>query len=288
MHPDDVLQSAHTIVNFGADYLTCTQLRERSNLSLRDVGFSLLHSQEDAGNDVRKHSEQGYSGFSTAGVVVAVRADTWLVKVSGEQARLHWRKVFEQSTNVSRLDLQTTVRFVVPQPAIIRELHAEALSFKPKSGRPSDKTLIQSTSRGDTLYSGRRVSDVYCRAYDKGMESKTAEAGALLRYEVEFKRGRARQVAQVLTNNSPNDEGSAGIVSNVFLSRGIRVPASSEQLRLDASSLPVSPPHVRFAWLARAVRPSVQALLRVYTREQLMTCLGLDPPATSKREEGKE
>jgi DNA relaxase NicK len=208
-----------------------------------------------------------------------------MVKVSGEQARLNWREVFQESTNVSRLDVQTTVRFDVAQPSIVQELHGDAIAYRPTNGRPTSKTLIQSSTKGDTLYLGQRVSDVYCRAYDKGIESKTAEAGLLLRYEVEFKRRRARQVAMVLSKTELTGTESAGIVSNVFSSRGVRVPTSIDELRLDASSLPVAPHHLKFAWLGRAVRPSVEALLRVYSRDELIAVLGLEQPTSSEAKE---
>ncbi len=275
MHPHDTLRQGHVIESAGVDWITCTQLRARDDKKMLSVGERLLHEHEQAGNDVSEWSREGYRGLATSGVRVGSRQDTYTVSLSSEMALAHWREVFREATNTSRLDVQTTVRLLSQNKEIIRELHAQAMAHKTTNGRPAERTLIQTSTRGDTLYIGRRLSETMLRAYDKGREKRTEAAGVLVRYEAELKRGRARRIAADLYSTSSETTKAATIVSGLFVRQGVRVYRDSGEWRLDASSLSISDDARRLAWLATCVRPSVKKLVHALGRDRVLFALGL-------------
>src|SRR5205085_10822933 len=288
IHRDDVLETPHAIVSAGVDWLTCTLKRERDDKHLWSVGERLLNEDEDRGNEVLLWKREGYEGWATSGVRIGKRQDTYCLSLSSDMARDHWREAYAESTNVSRLDLQTTVELIPSQPRIVRELHQQALSHRTKNGRPPERTLIQNTTRGDTLNIGRRASDVYMRAYDKGREQRTHEAGRLLRYEVELKRERARHYARALSLDDRDDPLSISVVSGRFLAQGVRVPSSIEEGQWNCLFLATTSTERKLAWVRRCVAPTVQFLLARVDRDTLIQALGMSPDAKTPSQVEKE
>jgi hypothetical protein len=274
-HPDKVLLEPHTLESAGVDWITCTLSREFPEKNLRDIAFNLLEAEESAGNVCSPWNVRGYVGYQAGGVCIGVRKDSWCVQLSSTVAREHWRAAYLASTNISRLDVQTTVRFQSPQPYIIQTLHRDALAHKTRCGRPSERRLITSSTKGDTLYIGQRVSEVYLRAYDKGVEEKSEVRGTLLRYEAEMKGKRARQTASALSQVASELEASRALISTMFRRESIRVSASSDQWQLDSLSRRVSTASRKLAWVRSSVSPSIRFLLKHYTRVEIEEALGL-------------
>lgn len=275
MKTGELLLPPYEVVDTGVDWITCTVLREMEDTRLRTRAFDLLETEESAGNICTAWKHRGYKGYQAGGVRVGVRHDSWIVQLSAEVARDHWREVWNFSTNVTRLDTQITVEFDEPQPHIIKLLHSDALSHRNTAGRPSNRTLITSTLTGDTMMIGQRVSDVYLRAYDKGMEQRTHPPGTRLRYEVETKGKRARQLATRLDEHTTAQSIAANYTATAFRSQSVRVPGNFCEQRLDASSLPASDSSRKLLWVRKSVAPTIAFLLKHVERDKILDALGL-------------
>jgi DNA relaxase NicK len=275
MHDAKVLQGEHAIVSAGVDWLTCTAPRRDEEKPLYMLALELIESEKAAGNEVKKFSLAGYHGYGSGGARYGVRQDSVILQLSGECARSQWRRAKEQARNVSRLDVQVTVAFESPQPYIIKTLHNDSLQHKSVNGRPSNRTLITSTMTGDTLMIGKRQSDVYLRAYDKGIESKCAPVGVLLRYEAEFKRERCARTAARLSTCEDEATHSAALIHTAFVRQGVRVASETRQWQWDSLSLPRSSTEQKLLWLRSAVRPSIAFLLSRVGRDEVLSALGL-------------
>lgn len=274
-HKDDVLQQPHALTSAGCDWLTATARRVAANEPFHELGMMLLEEEAESGNDIRQWKWMGYHGRATNSLRVGVRRDSWLLSLSSEVARSHWREVYALADNVSRLDVQATVELDQAHPSIVRELHGEATAQRRRTGRPTNYTLLSSTISGDTLYVGQRSSDRYLRCYDKGVESRCAPAGKLLRYECEFKRGPARAVASSMYQSPEDTAYATGVISEHFLRRGLRVPSSCEEGRWDASSLTPADVDRKLLWLGRAIAPTVRFLLDRGRSQDVLRALGL-------------
>jgi len=258
----------------GVDWLTATRFKSLHDDSFRDLGHSLISEAEGYGNEKRNWKGQGYHGLLCGGVVVATRADTDMIKLSSEDARDHWRKVAELSTNISRLDLQITFRLRQPRPTFITEQRERAVIAKKGRGRRGNITLIQSTLDGDSLYLGKRSSDVYARCYDKGKELKQEKAGVLIRQELEYKRGLATEVATRLARSESEMVEAALIVSGYMEGAGLQTMSGGARFAGCARDRTVSHDAKR-RWIKNAVAPSVATLIRAGLLSEVIDDLGL-------------
>lgn len=283
MHHAKVLEGSHAIASAGVDWLTCTAPRWKEERPLYLLALELIESEKAAGNEVSKFSLAGYKGYGAGGARFGVRDDSVILQLSGECARSNWRRAKEQARNVSRLDVQVTVAFETPQPHIIKTLHNDSLNHKSSGGRPSNRTLITSTMTGDTLLIGKRQSDVYLRAYDKGIESKCAPAGVLLRYEAEMKRERASLTAQRLATSSDEASSSVALIHSAFVRQGVRVAGEFHQWQWDSLSLQKSDTARKLLWLRTAIRPSIMFLLETVGRDEVEYALGLSTEDGAQR-----
>lgn len=284
MNEAKLLKASYSIASAGVDWLTCTAIRHDEEKPLYTLALELIESEKDAGNEVRKFSLAGYHGYGAGGARYGVRADSVILQLSGECARLNWKRAYDASRNVSRLDVQTTVAFDEAQPYIVKTLHRDALDHKSKGGRPSNRTLITSTTTGDTLLIGKRQSDVYLRAYDKGIEQKIADAGVLLRYEAELKRERALRTAARLATSSDIESSALTLIHTAFVRQGVRVPATIGKEQWDSLSLALPDTSKKLLWLKSAVSPSIAFLLERVERDVILSALGLEPEVSTRIE----
>lgn len=245
----------------GVDYLTCTArdvAPSRQFYRIADQWWS--EHPEEGPLDVDAYF-RSYRGRQTASLFVGTRADGTLLRASGRAAWDLGIQPAASASNVSRLDLQATVR----TSQRTRDLAGYAYrSLRPRAlrgGRAHTVTLITTNKGGSTLYLGRRSSDRYARLYDKGVESNCAPPRTLWRYEVELKRDVAYQTAQALAKADSLSREASAMVHHHFLSRGVAPhyrPASAAQvpsLGLHRSNL-----ERRLRWLAISVRPVITAV----------------------------
>lgn len=269
------LAQPYAIVSAGVDWLTATAYRRREFEPFHALARAMQEQEAAQGNDVRPFNSQGYRGWHSGGARFGVRADTWLCQLSADVAHARWKEIASLASNVSRLDVEVTVKLEHPHSSIFSEQHQSALRGKAGRGRRANVTLISSSSDGDSLYFGKRQSDVYGRHYDKGRESRLMPAGQLLRYEIELKREPARQAANVLLHVEDERIDALGIVSGYFAGKQIRVPSKDVEPRWDASSLTRTDKERQLRWLGSAVKPTVEKLLRQGARAEVLRALGL-------------
>jgi hypothetical protein len=269
------LLPAHKIDSFGVDWLTATAHRKGDNQSFYELGKDLISDNAKLGNDVSTWKGQGYHGTKCSGVRVGLRHDTWIVQLSSDDAREQWKQVAALSDNVSRIDLQVTYEFERAQKDFFIEEHRRAVEGKAGKGRTANVTLITSTLSGDSIYLGQRSSDVYARCYDKGRESREAEAFKLIRHEIELKREVAKRTVKRLLASDNADTLCRGLVSRHFDQKHLRTSGEIYAHRENARACIKTDNSRRLRWLHSAVRPSVQVLLEAGEVEAVLKSLGL-------------
>jgi hypothetical protein len=287
----EAANSGYVIESAGVDWMTATAYRGRHGERFYERSNDLISDAARQGNDIRLWRAGGYHGKQCAGIISGQRHDTYILKLSSDDARESWRESFQLSSNVSRIDVQATFRLPSRDVAFISRQRDNALEAKSGRGRKSNVTLIQSSSQGDSLYLGQRSSDVYARCYDKGKEQKTDKSGLLIRQELEYKGDRAKQVAGVLAESPSAGVKSASIVSSYMRGRGIQTLTSVDSFYVGARGR-VSSDIASLRWMRAAVRPSIIRLLARDRLADVLMALGLSDlvtiNATGTGEEKKE
>lgn len=258
-HPSFVLPE---IVNAdaGVDWLTCTQIRAGGTAALQEEVRRVVFREVEAGNDRRTWKGQGYYGERAGGASWGVREDTYLAVLTSDCARDNWQSVSRWATNCSRIDLQVTLLLGKPDIFLFDQLEAHFLALPARRGRVPDICRVRDNKGGNTIYIGSRTSDKYLRIYDKGVEGKTNVPGELIRFEVEYKRGLAKQCLTWLSaEQSPT------------LSIAQKTVAAFKPLLVEFGGSPLTIVEVaraeripdnkrRLAYLSKCVRPLIDRL----------------------------
>lgn len=265
----------HKIDSIGVDWITSTTPRTKNFEGFRELGMSLVEDAAKAGNDLRTWKRQGYAGYICAGVSVGWRGDSNLIQLRSDDARLSWKPVAEAAVNVSRLDLQMTYELKQAQADFLLDEHKSATAANLGRGRKRNLTLITSALTGDSVYFGQRSSDIYGRAYDKGLESKSAPKGKLIRHELEMKRDVAKSHAMKLCESPSPDMLIAGYVSSFMSRQHLRTSDNFHANRESARARSSSDNARRLRWLRSSVSRSVEVLLEAGELKAVLSSLGL-------------
>jgi DNA relaxase NicK len=263
-----------TVASAGIDYIAATGQDDPQRGYLRLRGYELIDDARSRGNRVREWTGLGYSGYSSGGVSVGTGDNGTIVRVSGGTAASVCREIIEHSSRVTRIDLQSTVRFSRDNAALGRK-HASEIRRHIRAGGRERNTRVEHTfGQGDTLYVGSRSSNYYGRVYDKYRESKDEEYLNCWRYEVECKGEGAEKVVSVMKFSDDWPIASECIVYNWFRNRGVDVrykPVGHDELPPIGRHETDSERQLR--WLKSQVSPVVTRLLEWYSREDLISCI---------------
>ena len=263
-------------LDFGVDYYTGTCADEKRARIIQDKAALFIMQEHAAGNEKRNWGMYGYEGFHCGGVAVGTRHDGTIVRLSGPTAQAQWSKFFKLCDNVSRLDVQATMRWSLPSQTMIARHFRSAMRLH-RLGRVRRKiTMLRSSDSSATIYLGKRQSDRFGRIYQKDRESGLDHYQDAVRYELELKGDLAAQTARDLHSHSSPGEFSYGTVRKYYGDVGVRLPKLSDRhLALTCASRTLSDRQSRRRWLERSVKPAVQALLAYGDLPFIIEALGL-------------
>lgn len=261
----------------GVDWLTCSREDVKPGDEWDELATSLLHGSLEDGERVRLATWMGYAGLKSATMFYGWLARRSVVWMSGPHTPAHTCQLIQLASNVSRIDLQLTVEHTPADTSLGRINYRRAASYE---GRPGCKPIvseIHDTHHAHTVAIGSRISDQYGRHYDKGVESKLAAPGTIWRYEVEYKRGRAKKIAEQIALSSKVPEVAARTVWRWWASRGV-MPVAREprgcliDMRLAAPSKPDY-----LEWFERRLSRSVRRAIDSHGLHAVTRALGLLP-----------
>lgn len=269
------------------DWITVTA-RERETIdSMRSLAMSLLDNQHGLGNFGRPWFQSGYVGVACGHVQFGEREGSAILRLGGYMAKNYWRRAFEVCDNVTRIDLQTTVKTEEEPTRVIHRHYKELQRWRRPKKRAPKLARICEDQGGYTVYTGRRCSNVMGRIYDKAAQSKDKAHEGCVRYEVQFAGRRALLVASTLFAGVPTPVDIASAVLEFFTTRGALLRSLLEKLS-HAVSIDTRAPAVgvtdagrKLQWFVRSVAPSVRFLFSMGFREQVLCALGLNPAFTS-------
>lgn len=212
------------IVSIGIDWITGTTKSINAGTTLSAWAGRMMDHEVTKGYQRRHWGMAGFEGYSAGHIQLARRDDECMVRLSGVLAKLCWRNVYRVAENITRFDVQVTHRSSEEVRTRIRRHHKEALSHCKQFKRGPSVALITSNDGGDTLYLGKRQSEVYARIYNKEVESKDKAFAGCVRYEVEFKGQYARAWSNKFAGEISERDTALACLYPFLVKRGIKLP----------------------------------------------------------------
>ena len=269
------------VITSGLDWITLTlptgavmdqQFLERS--------LRCLDAVVADGHELQYCDLLGYSGVRSGGCFVGSRTDTHMVQFSGAYANQFFKEVYRYDAHVSRVDVQTTVKFTEMPKDVAKQVYRDSIDENNTIpvGRRRKIWLIVGSDGGDTCYVGSASSDARGRVYNKEVQSEDPLYTKCWRFEVMLRNGQATTFCrdyEKITTARPTF--CANFVGFWYERRGASVP-----WLVDAGFTPVAPVRTlptdderKLNWLAHQVRPTVQYLLTRHDRDAILSLLGL-------------
>lgn len=248
-------------VSIGCDWLTVTAKEGPQVALLREYGIELMMADAAKGNKIGPYKMARFYGGHTKHIGVAEWHGRVLVAVGGAMADQEAPELLKLAQNVSRIDLQVSVR-QEPYDALLA-YDAWLVNRRERliEGRPAQYDLYARAQAGTTLYIGDGNSRYLARLYERWQKTKDAGEKDVWRYEVEAKRERAAQVAGLYQSANYQPDWTAGFVHQHFARRGVEpiyspsVAVTVPPLQHDDSDKTSS-----LRWLSKSVAPVIRRL----------------------------
>lgn len=244
------------------DWLTMTVKRSQARNDLSKKAYDFLEESIETGSDVGQWEKHGYTGWYCNGARWGRRDADDLMQLSSDTAGHYWLEYLALADNVSRIDLAVTLKFDQNNARLVAKQFEQLKEESERTKLICKYSRTEGLKEGYTLYVGSRSSAQFGRLYDKQAESHNAEHWLnCLRWEVEFKKPLAWEVAQNLASSPHRDQLIYQRVYGWFTDRYVYVPdLGSAKVAPLAIPRKVLPDDKRLAWLARQVRPTVEKL----------------------------
>src|ERR1044072_1620051 len=268
-------------VTSGVDWVTAT-LKRGAVLNQEWVERCLRHLDTVVadGHKLEYWRMQGYEGVKAGGCFVGEREDGHLVQFCGGYADSGWDSVYRYDAHFSRIDLQTTCKYKVMPKRVAKDAYRDAVKENetlPVSRRRKLYIIVGSDG-GDTCYVGSSSSDERGRIYNKEVQSEDILYTRTWRWEVVLKNDKATDCASRIPKAG---SGRPAFISDYcghwYEKRGVTVPwllADTPAPVRPVRTLPTDIERKR-NWLKHQVRPTVEYLLTVCDRDDIIALLGL-------------
>jgi hypothetical protein len=276
--PDEFLE-------VGCDYITATTKARASESSLDAFGRYCVTEQMAQGEKERPWRFSGYRGLLAGSASYGRRPDGAIVRLSSIVAAEHWPQVLHLATNVSRLDVQVTVKPPV-EPHERLGAHLKELRMARRGKGKPLRVQYWGEAHGLTaVASGSRASARYLRVYDKGAQSELVHYQGCLRYEGEYHNDLAHALALSIDSSEDAQRSMRDEILAFAVTRSLALSWSQGSLPKAFASaryslamnqlLPAARVSKRLQWLHVNIRPAVRSLVESGKLREVLDALGL-------------
>lgn len=266
------------VLSVGVDYITATAKDRHSRAGLEVLGQRLLQQEKVAGNETTTFKLHELAGVRCGAVEYATSFWWDMIRLSSHLAVDHWATVVQRATNVSRLDLQVTMKLTPVNENFPEAVERAMKRFKRERNTRLEIELRRNDVKGKTLYTGSRKSDRFSRLYDKGRESKLPELAGCWRIEQQIQNKLAWRYATALVK-VPRPESHIYLeMERYYRERGAPLLSSSDETPLELTQIPrkcAGDVGRVCAWLKMQVAPAIARGREAGYLDQLLDALGL-------------
>ena len=271
------------VVSCGVDAFTATSRNKAASALVTTVGHQAVAQQVRLGNIAHAVNYHGYVGTRAGSAMVAVNDQGQaLIELKGENCLLFARRLYGAHINVTRIDLQITMRFPKDRPDLAKEvadaMPNERAKIVGKNWAKPRMTL--GFGEGDTLYLGSRESNKFRRLYNKWLQSKDPLYKNCWRAEIEFKYDDAPTVWRLGQDCDFSPIWIQSIITTDFAGQGCPLPvAHLGDAFVPGATRNETDMEAKLAWIKQQVYPTMQVLCDNGYKEPLMQMLlDLDSP----------
>lgn len=243
----------------GVDTLTCSAAWEGGIFSFIDLAQGLQREEAVHGSKVSPFKRGSYRGAQTAHVGIAFAPGRVLAEVRGNVAHEFWPHFLERAEKVSRIDVEVSARQHPYDHDMALRLYLGEREKAKQRGRPAKFRMQGESDGGTTLYIGTGASRYQARMYERFYKTKNAEDREVWRYEVQCRRERAQQMADLISRSGSVCQELQGYVHSHFTQRGV-LPIFNPASPLQMAALPGerTDQQKSLRWLGSSVAPALE------------------------------
>jgi len=266
--------------SIGVDWITCTQEHGESLERIRAQCLALADVELQSGMFGRPWSSSGYEGFSVGHLEYGERADGCIAQLHGVLSHAHWKRLYDEARNCSRIDLEVTIPTTRDPKFVLTRLHSQMERKNRTRKKPWELEIRKKQDGAITIYSGAPSSDVRLRIYDKGRESGLPQFWWSIRFELQLRRKKSLFVSSRLVGCPARAAFTLRSVLSMAVNRGCRLSSLLKAFGQTVSLETLRTPGLetdadrRVKWLDKSVRPCLQHLIELKGEELVMRALG--------------
>lgn len=267
----------------GVDWISCSLPAGAPEQEVWQItGLHIINTIAKEGHDLEAYTRNGYAGYGAGGCFVGTRHDGSYLQLSGYRAGDFLDMLYRDDLHISRIDLQTTVKYRVYAPGVGERVYKSAVDANGAIHKSRQRKIwyMSGNDGGYTCYIGAPTSEQRAKVYNKAVQSSDVLYERCWRWEVTAKNEYATSWWQDVAK-SMNTRASlcARIVASWFAIRGV-TPEWAAYIPLIALPLIKEVPsdaEKRLRWLKEQVRPAVHWLLERGFEKELWSALDIDP-----------
>jgi len=277
-----------SIFEAGIDYITATATGGEKARLMYELSHHLKNESVTLGNQKKPWSMQGFHGSKAGACQSGIRGEETIIRLSSHLAHRYWLQAFQTADNVSRLDIQATVRTPLDVNRLVGEHFKQARRFFGSYKKKPAVTIHATNDGPSTVYFNQRISDRFGRIYNKFAESGSDHYRNCVRYEVELKNKACTSMITHLQKSSWSNTEAGRKSLEYFSQRGCswqtssglpafisEVPTFLCVLNSENQQPGVSDADRSLAWLRSGVRPTVDKLVGQVGLKEVLVALGL-------------
>lgn len=264
------------ILEEAIDWVTFTERTSQNSQDLYDRTKAIVTEEEKKGELRKRWAWQGYQGYCIPGIQYGYRIDGAIARFSGPMAEQYGRGIATDHPHVTRLDLQVTARRSTDRGNVAADTYEQTVERMKSKLRPKHHALTVSSDGGATFTVGRRVDEVYCRIYNKTVESGGKYPPNVWRWECELKARTAEVEMARQVASAPDEYVVSRSVYAWFLRCYVDPPwRDSPADRTWRAPREYSTAEKRMKYLGSVGRSIVESVAGWYSTEQILAALGL-------------
>jgi DNA relaxase NicK len=263
-------------VTAGVDWISASLGREEiDNQTWLYDAIHALEAVQSYGNTYKRRSLLGFDGWESGGCFVGSNEVRHYAQFAGKYAHDAYHYLEHPKVNVSRIDLQVTIKYSEELLREGRYQYAKAVHHNKAlhQARQRKIHLYAGSDGGDTVYVGSPSSDTRGRIYNKDKQSGDKAYQRSWRYEVVLRNHYCGRLFHQLIHEV--DAINTIIVPSVveyYRERGINILGLG-----DMGGRAISPPKQprsdvarKLAWIRAQVVPTIRKLAELGYAEELM------------------
>lgn len=251
------------VIESGVDWVSVTAPTLGLDSALSKIAAPLAVEEHRRGQKDREFHAFGYTGWKVGDVTWGESPQGQIVQLRGVVADQNWHDLLPHAANVTRVDIQATVRYDPYDPNLEVRKWLRARKWVNPKGYTRTVGIYAESSGGQTLYVGTRKSNLYARVYDKAQQSDDEKYLNCHRWEVECKHDAAPAMLMRLAASRNTHAEAAALTYAHFLSRHVEPDWTPP---LDRNPCPTDRPRPdmdkRIDWLRFGVAPAALEAVR--------------------------